>query len=98
MQITLKDALEFAILISGVIAVVVRITRLESKIHERITAVDNRLLLHISECNGDKEMVLYRINGLNEKIDHKFGRLHSIQKDIQDFLAKTTSFIKREGT
>ncbi|MCG6135734.1 MAG: hypothetical protein MET45_13910 [Nostoc sp. LLA-1] len=97
MQINLKDALEFAILITGVIAIVVRITRLEARIHERITAVDNRLQLTITQYTGHKEMVEYRLHGLDEKIDHKFNRLHTGQKEIQGFLSRTTSFMTREG-
>ncbi|MBW4556414.1 MAG: hypothetical protein KME59_10820 [Trichormus sp. ATA11-4-KO1] len=98
MTVDIKDGLQIILALAAVITLVFRLAQLEANIQNRITEVDNRMKLALSEYKGHKEMVDYQLHGLNEKIDHKFKRLHDAQKEIQDFLAKTTSFIKREGS
>ncbi|YAF95176.1 MAG: hypothetical protein AB3A66_21770 [Nodularia sp. CChRGM 3473] len=97
MTVDIKDALQLVLALAAVITLIFRFAQLEANIQNRITDVHNQMKLAISEYKGHKEMVDYQLHGLNEKIDHKFKRLHDGQKDVQDFLAKTTTFVKREG-
>ncbi|WP_414545799.1 hypothetical protein [Nostoc sp. CCY0012] len=97
MTVDVKDALQIILALAAVITLIFRLAQIEASIQNRITEVDNRMKLALSEYKGQKEMIDYQLHGLQEKIDHKFKRLHDGQKDLQDFLAKTTNFVKREG-
>jgi hypothetical protein len=95
--VDVKDALQIFLALAAVITLIFRLAQIEANIQNRITDVDNKMKLALSEYKGHKEMIDYQLHGLQEKIDHKFKRLHDGQKDLQDFLAKTTNFVKREG-
>lgn len=85
---SMKDFFEIALLVGSVVSAIFKFAHLEGKIYERITTVDNKLQLHITECSGDREMAEYRINGLNEKIDHKSVRLWDELKLLKGWIQK----------
>lgn len=97
MQINIKDTLEVLVLLSAAAGMLYRLAKIEGRMESQITHAVYELKLHLTACNGDKEMTEYRLNGLDEKIDHKFERLQSNQKEIQQFLQKTSSFVPRDN-
>lgn len=64
---------------------------------EEINRLRNSLDIHLATYENKQEMIEYRLGGLNEKIEHKFQRLHANQKDIQGFLQKGSGFVPREN-
>jgi hypothetical protein len=84
----MKDVLEVALLVGSLVSVIFKFAQLESKIYEKITSVDNRLQLHVTECSGDREMFDYRLNGLNEKLDHKSTRFWDELKTVKGWIQK----------
>jgi hypothetical protein len=57
--------------------------------------LQGRLDIHLTDFGNKQEMIVYRLTGLDEKINHKFERLHKTQKDIQTFLEKS-GFVPRD--
>lgn len=68
---------------------------LVDKIFERQAKTEKDLAVHFSLYEERRESVDYQLNSLNQKIDHKFNRLHSWVKELQDFL-KEHGFFSRE--
>lgn len=58
----------------------------------RIEQLDKKLDLHIQDYVNRKDTTSMLLGQLNEKIDHKFSRLHSEIKDVQRWLEKQTVF------
>lgn len=63
---------------------------------ENMNRVEKALDLHIQDYINRKEFVEFIVNQLDEKINHKFGRLYSSMKDIEKFLQKGGDFRVRE--
>jgi hypothetical protein len=84
-----KDSLEITLLVGSIVTAIFKFAHLEHRIYEKITGVDNKLQLHITECAGDREMFEYRLNGLNEKIDHKANRFWDEFKALKAWVQKS---------
>jgi hypothetical protein len=83
-----KDFLEIALIVGTIISAIFKFAHLEHRIYEKITGVDNKLQLHITECDGEREMFDYRLNGLNEKIEHKANRFWEELKGVKGWIQK----------
>ncbi|MCM0592490.1 MAG: hypothetical protein HEQ35_26805 [Gloeotrichia echinulata IR180] len=73
---------------------VYRIARSESKIYEAIDSQNNALMerifrlesrfdVYLTSFQEKKEMIDYLIHALDEKINHKFSRLHGDLQQLQ---------------
>ncbi|BAY94799.1 hypothetical protein [Tolypothrix sp. PCC 7601] len=65
------------------------------EIDDSINAVAHKLDLHLIEYGEKKEFTVYRFNGIDEVIRHKFDRCWGEIKQIQNYLAKQ-GFIPRD--
>lgn len=83
-----------------------KFAQLERKIYDAVALLERNLNKEINEAKQEaalseqafqnfKQTQEYLYANLNQKIDHKFERLHSNQKDLQLFLEKTTEFKTR---
>ncbi len=97
---------EIVIMIVTLTATIYKIAQLEAKIYkyvddlakniaERQSVTEKDLAVHFSVYEERKETVDYQINSLNQKIDHKFNRLHGWIKDLQEFL-KDHGYLNKE--
>jgi len=95
MQIDLKSTVDVVLGLIALAAVVYRIGGVEASIKQEISRVNNRFDVHLTEYAAKKEMLDYLIHSLDEKINHKFNRLHANQREIQEFLSKNHNFVIR---
>lgn len=95
MQIDLKSTVDIVLGIAALIAVIYKISGVESSIKQEISRVNNRFDVHLTEYAAKKEMLDYLIHSLDEKINHKFNRLHTNQREMQEFLHKNHNFVIR---
>lgn len=95
MQIDLKSTVDIVLGLIALAAVVYRIGGVEANIKQEISRVNNRFDVHLTEYGAKKEMLDYLIHALDQKVDHKFNRLHANQREIQEFLAKNHHFVIR---
>ena len=61
-----------------------------------INRVEKSLDLHIQDYLTRKEVFQFMLGQLDEKINHKFGRLYNSMKDMEKFLQKSGGFRVRE--
>lgn len=100
---SVSKALELFLLVAAVFGTLYKLTQIETAIYRQIDAVKDATSQRLNDLKGrldlqdkDKEHQAYVINELNNKLDHKFNRLHSGQKDIQAFLEKRFEFVPRQ--
>lgn len=98
-----KDALEIILGMAALIGIVYQIAQSEKRIYDEIDALKDLVLarmssgetkfdVHRQDYINHKEVTDYKLGGLNEKIEHKFSRLHSELKDMQRFMEKQFPF------
>lgn len=92
----IKDFLELAIILGSITSAIFKFAHLEAKIYERIASVDNKLQLHMTECEGDRQMYEYRLNATDKALEHKFNRLANWIKQLAGFLHKESGFQIRD--
>lgn len=63
---------------------------------EYISRIEKALELHIQDYLNRKDVTQYMFGQLDQKIDHKFGRLHSSMRDMEKFMQKSNDFRIRE--
>ena len=89
----IKDSLELILGFCALVGIIYKIAQIEKAIYTAIDLVkddlvirhkdiDKRLDIHLQDYSNRAEIVNYMINGLDEKIDHKFTRLYSSMRDI----------------
>lgn len=71
------------------------IDKLKDETDARTAKLENRLSVHLTEYAGKKELLEYQLNGINNKVDHKFNRCWAEIKQQQAFLVKQ-GFVPRE--
>ncbi|MGL4618345.1 MAG: hypothetical protein ACRCZS_04710 [Chroococcidiopsis sp.] len=69
-----------------------RLVRITSDINRLEKAID----LHVQDYINRKEFVQFMLGQLDEKVNHKFGRLYNSMKDMEKFLQKSNGFRVRE--
>lgn len=67
-----------------------------SSSNANLNRVEKALDLHIQDYVNRKDFILFMINQLDEKIDHKFSRLQNSIKDAEKFLQKSAGFRVRD--
>lgn len=72
------------------------IDEINDRLSDRINTLERRVDVHLQDYVNGKEMNSYMVNGLDQKLDHKFNRLYGAQKDIQGYLKKKFEFHPRE--
>jgi hypothetical protein len=97
MKIDINNALTIILGLLGVIGAIYRLAQIEANIISKISAIDKKIDIHLTEYNSKKELIEYRLHGHDELIDHKFGRCWNEIKDIENYLAKD-GFIPRAST
>lgn len=91
---SLKEVLEIILAIISLIGIVYHIAKLETKVYdsidslkgvlsERFNSIQNQLNVHLAIYSERKEQVDYLLHALDQKIDHKFNRLHQDIKALQ---------------
>lgn len=63
---------------------------------EYVGRIEKALDLHIQDYINRKDFIQFMLGQLDQKIEHKFGRLHSSMRDIEKFLQKSNDFRIRE--
>lgn len=102
-----KTILELVIVIGTAIGFIWHISEIKNKIYNAMDEIKdnsmardndlkNRLEVHLNDYNNRQEMINYMVNGLNEKLDHKYNRLYSSMRDVEKYLQKTQNFRVRE--
>lgn len=103
-----KDFVELILGLTALAGIVYQIAQVERRIYDEIDTLKDLILarMSVSETKFDvhrqdyinhKEVVDYKLGGLNEKIEHKFTRLHTDLKDMQRFMEKRFPFRIRES-
>ncbi|RAM49465.1 MAG: hypothetical protein C6Y22_22180 [Hapalosiphonaceae cyanobacterium JJU2] len=57
-------------------------------LNSKIDSLNRELAVFISAYNERKEHVDYRFHGLEEKVEHKFNRLHGDLKEVEGYIQK----------
>lgn len=100
MSINLKDSLELILAIAAVIAIGYRISKVETAIYAAMDKIEDQILeelrelrsqtkIHWTDYTARKEWQDSVIHQLNEKVDHKFNRVHGEVKELQRYLEKS---------
>lgn len=90
----MKEYIQIILGILALIGIVYRVARLQSEVYEaiddlgdalseQINLIINEFRIHVAVYKERKEQVDYLIHGLDEKINHKFDRLHQEIKLLQ---------------
>lgn len=79
----MKDLVELAVAILGLAGLAYRLGKIEEKIFDAIQELQSDFNVHVKEYEVRKEWVDYLLHGLNEKIDHKFNRIHEDLKGVE---------------
>ena len=61
------------------------IDKLKDSIIARITVNETKFDVHVQDYTNRKETVQYLLGSLDQKIEHKFSRLHEEFKEMQRF-------------
>lgn len=91
----LHEILQFATATITIVAVIWQIADFKSQIfkyidttvaslHNRIYDNDKKFEVFVTRFDERKEMVDFKLGGLNEKIDHKFNRLVEQIKELKE--------------
>jgi hypothetical protein len=78
----MKDYLEIIMALAGLVGIAYQVAKTEEKIFDAIQKLNAGFEVHLKEYEIRREWVDYMLNGLNEKISHKFNRLHDEIKSI----------------
>jgi hypothetical protein len=103
-----KDLVELILGILGLVGIVYQLAQVERHIYDeidklkdsiiaRISVNENKFDIHIQDYVNRKETVQYLLGSLDQKIEHKFGRLYGDFKEMQRFLEKHFYFRIRGG-
>lgn len=107
-MLTSKESIELILGLCALASIIYKVAQIEKAIYTAIDVVkddlilrhkdiDKRLDIHLQDYSNRAEMVNYMINGMNEKIDHKFNRLYSSMRDMEKYLQqKNQDFRVRE--
>ncbi len=79
----MKDLIELSIAILGLAGIAYQVAKTEEKIFDAIQKLQGDFNVHVKEYEVRKEWVDYMLHGLNEKIDHKFNRIHENLKGVE---------------
>lgn len=63
---------------------------------QNVYRVEKSLDLHIQDYVNRKDFIQFMLGQLDQKVDHKFERLHNAIKETEKFLQKTVGFKARE--
>ena len=63
---------------------------------EQLNHAQKTLEIHIQDYVNRKDMIQYMIGQLDQKVDHKFGRLYASMRDVEKFLQQSQNFRIRE--
>lgn len=79
-----KNLLEFLLQIIALIALVYRIAKAESMVYEAIDKVKDRLSEAIIKAISTMEMIEYRLNQVEKKIENDESELKIIERSLRD--------------
>jgi len=102
-----KDLVELILGILALAGIVYQIAQTERQIYDeidklkdsiiaRISISENKFDVHVQDYVNRKETVQYLLGSLDQKIEHKFGRLYGEFKEMQRFLEKHFYFRIRD--
>jgi hypothetical protein len=89
----MKNYLDIVLGVCALIGIIWRIAQVY--LETKISNLQKDLEVHLTEYSGKKELLEYQLNGMNQKIDHKFSRCWIEVKQQQAFLVKQ-GFVPRE--
>lgn len=103
-----KDSVELILGIMAILGMIYALAQVERRIYDEIHKLESRLTtrftvsetkfdVHMQDYANRKEAVDYRLGGLNEKIEHKFNRLHAEVKELQRFMQSNFPFRVRDS-
>jgi hypothetical protein len=102
----IKDFLEIAVGGTALLGTVWHIAEIKTAIYraidasdkitaEKINSLSSSVSSHIVGCSERDEHFKYLFHALDEKISHKFNRLHQEQRELQQFLKKSSGYVVR---